>query len=95
VNIRSQSVRIETGDTDGLRKLIEYFLRCPFSQAPPAYGTTACIGALGWLSGPPVLKPVTVTLTVAPAVRPVNIASDSSASFSASLVPAASQLQDT
>ena len=28
-----QSVRVETGDTDGLRKLIEYFLRCPFSQA--------------------------------------------------------------
>jgi Putative transposase len=28
-----QSVRIEAGDTEGLRKLIEYFLRCPFSQA--------------------------------------------------------------
>ncbi len=28
-----QSVRIETGDTEGLRKLIEYFLRCPFSEA--------------------------------------------------------------
>ncbi len=28
-----QSVRIETGDTEGLRKLTEYFLRCPFSQA--------------------------------------------------------------
>jgi len=27
-----QSVRIETEDTDGLRKLVEYFLRCPFSQ---------------------------------------------------------------
>ncbi len=42
VNIRSwrhsgfsvdQIVRIGTGDTDGLRKLIEYFLCCPFSQA--------------------------------------------------------------
>src|SRR5262245_50618838 len=28
-----QSVRIETEDSDGLQKLVEYFLRCPFSQA--------------------------------------------------------------
>ncbi len=69
------------------------------------HGTTACTGALGWLSGPPVLKPVTVTLTFAPAVRPVNIASDSSASFVPTLSAttnrylsarrAASQFQDT
>jgi hypothetical protein len=28
-----QSVRIEAQDNDGLQKLVEYFLRCPFSQA--------------------------------------------------------------
>jgi hypothetical protein len=28
-----QSVRVEAGDTEGLQRLIEYFLRCPFSQA--------------------------------------------------------------
>ncbi|HEV8523477.1 MAG TPA: transposase [Terriglobales bacterium] len=28
-----QSVRIEAEDTEGVQKLIEYFLRCPFSQA--------------------------------------------------------------
>ncbi len=28
-----QSVRIEAGDIEGPRKRIEYFLRCPFSQA--------------------------------------------------------------
>jgi len=28
-----QSVRVEAGDTAGLQRLIEYFLRCPFSQA--------------------------------------------------------------
>ena len=28
-----QSVRVEAGDTEGIQRLIEYFLRCPFSQA--------------------------------------------------------------
>jgi len=28
-----QSVRVEAEDSEGLRRLIEYFLRCPFSQA--------------------------------------------------------------
>lgn len=28
-----QSVRLEAGDTAGVQRLIEYFLRCPFSQA--------------------------------------------------------------
>jgi hypothetical protein len=28
-----QSVRVEAGDTEGLQRLIEYLLRCPFSQA--------------------------------------------------------------
>jgi hypothetical protein len=28
-----QSVRVEAQDTEGLQRLIEYFLRCPFSQA--------------------------------------------------------------
>jgi hypothetical protein len=28
-----QSVRVEAKDTEGLQRLIEYFLRCPFSQA--------------------------------------------------------------
>ena len=28
-----QSVRLEGQDTEGVQKLIEYFLRCPFSQA--------------------------------------------------------------
>ena len=28
-----QSVRVEAEDSEGTRKLIEYFLRCPFSQA--------------------------------------------------------------
>ena len=28
-----QSVRLEAEDTQGVQKLIEYFLRCPFSQA--------------------------------------------------------------
>jgi hypothetical protein len=28
-----QSVRLEAGDQEGVQRLIEYFLRCPFSQA--------------------------------------------------------------
>jgi hypothetical protein len=28
-----QSVRVEAKDTEGLQRLIQYFLRCPFSQA--------------------------------------------------------------
>jgi hypothetical protein len=28
-----QSVRLEAGDQEGLQRLIQYFLRCPFSQA--------------------------------------------------------------
>ena len=28
-----QSVRLEAGERDGIRRLIQYFLRCPFSQA--------------------------------------------------------------
>lgn len=28
-----QSVRLEAGDQDGIQRLIEYFLHCPFSQA--------------------------------------------------------------
>ncbi|MDA1275209.1 MAG: hypothetical protein O2960_14350 [Verrucomicrobia bacterium] len=28
-----QSVRLEAGNTEGILRLIEYFLRCPFSQA--------------------------------------------------------------
>lgn len=28
-----QSVRLEAGDSEGIRRLIQYFLRCPFSQA--------------------------------------------------------------
>ncbi len=28
-----QSVRVEAKDTEGNQRLIEYFLRCPFSQA--------------------------------------------------------------
>ena len=28
-----QSVRLEAGDQEGVRRLIQYFLRCPFSQA--------------------------------------------------------------
>jgi hypothetical protein len=28
-----QSVRLEGGDQDGIQRLIQYFLRCPFSQA--------------------------------------------------------------
>jgi len=28
-----QSVGLEAGDTEGIQRLIEYFLRCPFSQA--------------------------------------------------------------
>jgi len=28
-----QSVRLEAGDQEGVERLIEYFLRCPFSQA--------------------------------------------------------------
>ena len=28
-----QSVRLEAGDRDGIQRLIQYFLRCPFSQA--------------------------------------------------------------
>jgi len=28
-----QSVRLEAGDTAGIRRLLQYFLRCPFSQA--------------------------------------------------------------
>ena len=28
-----QSVRLEAGDTEGIQRLIQYFLRCPFSQA--------------------------------------------------------------
>jgi hypothetical protein len=28
-----QSVRLEAGDQEGIQRLIQYFLRCPFSQA--------------------------------------------------------------
>ena len=28
-----QSVRLEAGDQEGVQRLIQYFLRCPFSQA--------------------------------------------------------------
>ncbi len=28
-----QSVRLQAGDSEGIRRLIQYFLRCPFSQA--------------------------------------------------------------
>jgi Putative transposase len=28
-----QSVRLEAGDAQGIQRLIQYFLRCPFSQA--------------------------------------------------------------
>jgi len=28
-----QSVRLEAGDRDGIQRLMQYFLRCPFSQA--------------------------------------------------------------
>jgi len=28
-----QSVRLEAGDRAGIQRLIQYFLRCPFSQA--------------------------------------------------------------
>ena len=28
-----QSVRLEVGDREGIQRLIQYFLRCPFSQA--------------------------------------------------------------
>ena len=28
-----QSVHLEAGDTEGIQRLIEYFVRCPFSQA--------------------------------------------------------------
>ncbi len=28
-----QSVRLKAGDTEGIQRLIEYFVRCPFSQA--------------------------------------------------------------
>ena len=28
-----QSVRMEAGDREGIQRLIQYFLRCPFSQA--------------------------------------------------------------
>jgi hypothetical protein len=36
-----QSVRVEAKDTEGLQRLIEYFLRCPFSQARMIAVTTA------------------------------------------------------
>jgi hypothetical protein len=29
-----QSVRLEADDAQGIQRLIQYFLRCPFSQAP-------------------------------------------------------------
>ena len=28
-----QSVRLEGGDQEGIQRLLQYFLRCPFSQA--------------------------------------------------------------
>ena len=28
-----QSVRLEAGDREGIQRLMQYFLRCPFSQA--------------------------------------------------------------
>jgi hypothetical protein len=31
-----QSVRLEAGDRNGIQRLIQYFLRCPFSQVSAA-----------------------------------------------------------
>jgi len=50
-----QSVRLEAGDQQGVQRLIEYFLRCPFSQARMI--SVISIYQLIYIDAPPGFRP--------------------------------------